>query len=73
LLVCACCGESQIEFLTLDHINNDGNSHRKEIGFGGSGLYRWAESHGYPPVLQVMCMNCNWGKRLLGYCPHKNL
>lgn len=31
-LKCACCGDGHIEFLTIDHINGDGNKHRKEIG-----------------------------------------
>src|SRR5216683_833717 len=25
---CACCGETQYEFLALDHVNNDGSIHR---------------------------------------------
>lgn len=28
---CACCKESEIEFLTIDHINDDGADHRKKI------------------------------------------
>src|SRR5689334_14898203 len=31
---CVCCGETNPLFLTLDHINNDGNKHRREL-FGG--------------------------------------
>ena len=27
---CNCCGETEIKFLSLDHINNDGAKHRKE-------------------------------------------
>src|ERR1700690_1237472 len=29
--VCACCGEMEKAFLTLDHLNNDGNKHRKQV------------------------------------------
>ncbi len=29
---CACCGESIYEFLTIDHINNDGAKHKRERG-----------------------------------------
>lgn len=29
---CACCGEDNIGFLTLDHINNDGNKDRQLHG-----------------------------------------
>jgi hypothetical protein len=68
---CQCCGESHIEFLSLDHVNNDGNIHRMEIGLGGSRLYHWAKKHGFPPTLQVLCSNCNWAKSRYGQCPHK--
>ncbi|MBA7683673.1 hypothetical protein ES703_92053 [subsurface metagenome] len=26
---CACCGESEVRFLTIDHINGNGSEHRK--------------------------------------------
>lgn len=28
---CSCCGVEHIEFLTIDHINNDGASHRRQV------------------------------------------
>ena len=28
---CNCCGEKNIKFLTIDHINNDGAEHKKKI------------------------------------------
>jgi hypothetical protein len=28
---CACCGEAIFQFLTIDHINGDGASHRKTV------------------------------------------
>ena len=72
---CACCGETEKAFLTLDHLNNDGNQHRKQVAGRTSGAgvwtYRWAMKNGFPPVFQVLCMNCNWGKRQTGVCPHK--
>lgn len=69
---CVCCGESEQRFLTLDHVQNDGAAHRKEIGGGGWTGYRWAEANGYPPNLQLMCYNCNMGRALSGgICPHK--
>jgi hypothetical protein len=73
--VCACCGETQKEFLSLDHINNDGNKHRKGITgkrhFAGFHTYSWLAKNGFPSGYQVLCMNCNWGKRFTGICPHK--
>lgn len=76
---CACCGEEVRQFLTLDHINNDGASHRREV-FGESrtsagshrSLYCWIIRNNFPSMFQVLCMNCNWGKRINGgVCPHK--
>ena len=69
---CQCCGEKELVFLTLDHINNDGNEHRTTIGVGGLHLYRWAEKNNYPRTLQVLCRNCNWAKHVLGKCVHQS-
>lgn len=72
--VCACCGEIEPMFLDLDHVNNDGAAHRKEIRWDGcEGLYRWIIKHDFPPLFQVLCRNCNWGKyRNGGRCPHQD-
>jgi len=68
---CACCGETNPFFLALDHINNDGNKHRREHGSGFS-LYRWILKSNFPNTLQILCHNCNVGKHLNGgVCPHK--
>ena len=71
---CACCGETERLFLTVDHINNDGNEHRKKDPVGRATIYRWLINHGFPPGFQILCMNCNQGKhRNGGICPHKGL
>jgi len=65
---CVCCGETNLVFLTIDHINNNGSTHRKEIG---SNLARWIIKNQYPIGFQVLCWNCNLGKHLNnGICPH---
>jgi hypothetical protein len=72
--VCRCCGETMIEFLHLDHINGDGAQHRRENPTikGGSGLYWALKKASWPDVpLQVLCANCNLGKRTGKYCPHE--
>lgn len=72
--VCACCGETEPLFLTLDHVNNDGGKFRKESGFlhHGNKFYKWLKDNGYPPGYQVLCSNCNHGKhRNHGVCPHQ--
>ncbi len=68
---CACCGESHIKFLTIDHKNNNGNEHRKQIGRGGMILLRWIIKNGYPSGFQILCYNCNYAKNTNeGVCPH---
>ncbi len=63
-----------IQFATLDHINNDGAKHRREVGVGlhsGKTFYKYLKEHGYPAGLQVMCFNCNCGRQINGgLCPH---
>ncbi len=67
---CACCGEKELDFLTIDHINNDGAEHRRHMGYVG--LYRWLQENYYPTGFQVLCRNCNWGKYInKGICSHK--
>lgn len=71
-VVCQCCGENNIHFLTIDHVNNDGAAHRKKIGnSGGSSFYSWIKKQGYPSGFQTMCFNCNMSKGFLGVCAHK--
>lgn len=67
---CACCGETQYEFLTFDHVNNDGARHRAEIG-GGGAICRWLIKNNFPETVQVLCWNCQWGRRICGICPHQ--
>lgn len=71
--VCACCGESNSGFLTIDHIQGGGNKHRKEIGRGGGNwFYAWLIRENYPDGYQTLCYNCNCGKaHNSGVCPHE--
>ncbi|GAF67281.1 unnamed protein product, partial [marine sediment metagenome] len=70
--ICKCCGETEIDFLCLDHIDNDGAEHRKIVG-GGNHFYRWLKNNKYPKLrLQVLCYNCNNSKKIRGYCVHQN-
>lgn len=67
--LCACCEEDKIEFLTLDHMHNNGAEHRRQVS--SSGVYRSLRQLGYPPGYQVLCMNCNWARYAYGMCPHQ--
>lgn len=70
---CSCCGEAEPLFLEIDHINNDGKIHRQNIGIGGRTLILWLIKNNYPDGFQVLCSNCNQGKkRGGGACPHKS-
>lgn len=69
---CACCGETEPLFLTIDHINGGGTAHRKEIGYFGSSFYIWLRRENYPEGYQVLCFNCNCARGLNGgICPHE--
>ena len=71
---CACCGETEPEFLVLDHVNGGGGKERRENKklSGGGGPWRYTRDLGYPPDFQVLCHNCNWSKHMgKGICIHK--
>ena len=73
-LKCACCGENIIEFLTIDHVNNDGAEHRKKFKiWSGWKTYDWLIKNNFPEGFQVLCMNCNFAKAHFGHCPHKEI
>lgn len=74
---CACCGEDRRLFLSIDHIDGGGNSHRKSISgyknYGGTSFYMWIVYNNFPLGFQVLCHNCNQGKHLNGgRCPHED-
>lgn len=62
---CAHCGFDRFDALCLDHIDDNGAEHRKELGCGGRGLsagttmYERLKALGWLPGLQVLCANCN--------------
>jgi len=67
---CACCGEKNPFFLTIDHINGDGTKHRKKIKIQ---FNSWLIKNNFPDGFQTLCMNCNWGRyKNGGICPHKD-
>lgn len=75
---CSCCGESEIRFLSIDHVKGDGKRHRDSLrgrGFAGSAFYRYLKSKGFPDKdkLQVLCFNCNMAKGTHGICPHQEI
>ena len=70
---CACCGEDETGFLTLDHIHNDGAKERKELGGSGRSILIMARlrREGWPKGrYQILCFNCNCARSAYGICPH---
>lgn len=76
--VCACpggCGEWREEFLTLDHVgaHRDRRVAKNGQKHSGANEYLRLKNLGWPKDgLRVLCMNCNWGIRFGGKCPHEN-
>lgn len=68
-MCCACCSESKLEFLAIDHINGGGNKQRKESKV--SNLAQWILKNNFPEGFQILCHNCNFAKGVYKICPHK--
>lgn len=60
---CACCGETHIEFLEIDHKNSDGRNDRVR-------LHHRLLNGPLRDDVQVLCSNCNLSFARNGYCPH---
>ncbi len=58
---CNCCGEKHIDFLSIDHIDNNGYEQRKK-GISSKRLIKWIIKNNYPSGFQISCMNCNHGR-----------
>ena len=67
---CACCGETNLFFLDLDHVNNDGRGDRRKTKCNTKSFSAALKN---PERFQILCSNCNSGKsRNNGVCPHKS-
>jgi hypothetical protein len=60
---CGVCGFDDIRALSIDHINGGGGKHLREIG----DFYSWLKKNSYPSGYQVLCMNCQWIKKMVRY------
>ena len=68
---CACCGEKEEGFLTIDHKNNDGWKERVHGAHSGEMMGRSLVFGPKREDIQILCYNCNCAKARLGYCPHR--
>lgn len=65
---CACCGETEPLFLSVDHINGGGTTERRALG---GDMYTHLARGPARDDLRVLCHNCNRGRWLNGgECPH---
>ena len=69
--ICACCGISDIRFLTLDHIDGRKNLPEKEKRLNTVALWKFLLEKHLPSGYQILCFNCNMGKGPRKYCPHQ--
>ena len=69
--ICACCGYSDLRFLSVDHIDGRKNLSVKEKKLGGSNLWKHLIKTGLPSGYQILCHNCNIAKGQEKYCPHQ--
>lgn len=68
-MVCSCCGESDIRFLTIDHISGGG---RQDYKNNGTHIAFRLRKQGWPNGYQTLCYNCNCGRaKNRGICPHQ--
>lgn len=69
---CQHCGFDKIDALCLDHVENNGAAHRKEINVkhrgcsptAGTRIYEYIQKNGKVEGLQVLCANCNLMKQI---------
>lgn len=76
---CACCGESEYTFLTLEHLGGGGNHERAKYGNGrnsgsaGMKILARLRREGWPKgKYTVLCANCNMATKLGRTCPHQS-
>lgn len=68
---CYCCGETNLDFLTIDHVNNDGAERKRKTSTEKTIFQHLYKREVDLDVYRVACFNCNCGRvRNNGVCPH---
>ncbi len=63
---CVVCGESRLACLSIDHIAGGGTQHKLSLKLrGGHDFYGWLVRSRFPEGYQVLCMNCQFVKRVM--------
>lgn len=76
---CACCGEKEYRFLTIDHINGLPEDHKEPKNRNGrkSGITKYmlremkADLNKFKNDYQILCANCHMATKDGLPCPHK--
>jgi hypothetical protein len=68
---CNCCRIRIRQFLTLDHLLNDGRLERKKIRTSQVLYKRILDGRAPKERYQLLCYNCNLAKAHYGSCPHQ--
>lgn len=66
---CVCCGETQFEFLTMDHIDGRGVTHKHRAD-PGSWYREMRDRPADSTKYRILCWNCNCAIGAFGFCPH---
>lgn len=67
---CECCGESNTQLLSIDHINGGGNIEKKALR-GKSYLKKLKHMTDIKTKYRCLCYNCNYCIGFWGKCQHK--
>ena len=69
---CMCCGEDVYDFLTIEHIKNDGNEDSKKFKSSRKWYKHLIEKNLYDRIT-IACWNCNCGRNIREdkKCPHE--
>lgn len=66
---CRCCGETEIQFLAIDHLEGgsqeDYKKHKNTMNY-----YNYLLKNKHKKKMQVLCHNCNSAFAHYGFCPH---
>jgi len=63
-VACVKCGFDDTRALSIDHINGNGNTHKKENNISsGTDFYRYLKREDFPEGYQTLCMNCQYIKK----------
>lgn len=67
---CSCCGETEVDFLVIDHMNGGGSKESASYGNHREFYQGIVQGKRDTSDLQILCANCNTAKGRAGTCPH---